>query len=69
MYFAFKWKHLDGSMIEFAPEGWYSDDPVKTEWLRTESGLSKAWPLIPITIRLWLQHHCELIEFRGVIPD
>ncbi|MBV8274387.1 MAG: hypothetical protein JO170_03875 [Verrucomicrobia bacterium] len=56
-------------MIEFAPEGWLSDDPTKAEWLQTESGLSKAWPLIPVTIRLWLQHHCELIEFRGVIPD
>jgi len=69
MYFAFKWKHRDGSMIEFAPEGWHSDDPAKTEWLQTESGLSKAWPLIPVTIRFWLQRHCELIEFTGVIPD
>ena len=56
-------------MIEFAPEGWYSDDPAKTEWLQTESGLSKAWPLIPVTIRFWLQRDCDLIEFRGVVPD
>jgi hypothetical protein len=56
-------------MIEFAPEGWHSDDSTKTEWLQTESGLSKAWPLIPVAIRLWLQNHCELIEFRGVVPD
>jgi hypothetical protein len=67
MYFAFKWKHRDGSMIEFAPEGWYSDDPAKVEWLLAEAGLSRAWPVIPLTIRHWLQRHCELLEFRGIV--
>jgi len=27
MNFAFKWKHLDGSMVELSETGWTSDDP------------------------------------------
>jgi hypothetical protein len=69
MYFAFKWKHQDGAMVEFAPEGWYSDDPAKTEWLNTESERSGCWPIVPPTIRFWLQHKCELLEFKGVVLD
>jgi len=56
-------------MVEFEPEGWYSDDPAKTAWLKTQSGLQSPWPLIPVAIRLWLQQECELIEFRGIVPD
>jgi hypothetical protein len=44
-------------------------DAVKMEWLRTESGLSNPWPVIPAAIRLWLQRQRELIEFRGIVPD
>jgi hypothetical protein len=69
MYFAFKWTHRDGSTVEFAPGGWHSDDPAKTNWLKTESGLLNSWPIIPIRIRLWLQQQCELTEFRGIVPD
>ena len=69
MCFAFKWKHQDGSVIEFAPEGWYSDDPEKTDWLKSESELSNTWPIIPARIRLWLQQQCELVEFRGIVPE
>jgi hypothetical protein len=69
MYFAFKWKHGDGTTVEFEPDGWCSDDPAKMQWLTTESGLSNPWPVIPAAIRLWLQQHCELIEFRVIVPD
>jgi hypothetical protein len=69
MYFAFKWKHRDGSIIEFGPAGWYSDDPVKTDWLRIESEQANVWPIIPVRIRLWLQQQCELLEFEGMVPE
>jgi hypothetical protein len=69
MYFAFKWKHQDGAMVEFAPEGWYSDDPTKTEWLNMESQRWGRGPIIPPTIRLWLQQKCELLEFTGIVLD
>jgi hypothetical protein len=69
MYFAFKWKHRDGATVGFEPDGWSSDDPAKTAWLNTHSGLSNPWPIIPATIRLWLQQQCELIEFRGIVPE
>ena len=69
MYFAFKWKHLDGATVDFEPAGWFCNDAVKMEWLRTESGLSNPWPVIPAAIRLWLQRQRELIEFRGIVPD
>ena len=45
MYFAFKWKHGDGATVEFEPDGWSSDDPAKTAWLKIESGLSNTWSL------------------------
>jgi hypothetical protein len=69
MYFAFKWKHRDGAMVEFEQDGWSSDDPAKTAWLKIESGFSNPWPIIPGAIRVWLQQECELIEFRGIVPE
>jgi hypothetical protein len=69
MYFAFKWKHEDGTTVKFEPAGWFSDDPAKMKWLTTESGLSNPWPIIPAAIRLWLRMQCELIEFTGIVPD
>jgi len=56
-------------MVEFAPDGWSSDDPAKTAWLKIGSGRSNPWPIIPAAIRLWLQQQCELIEFRGIVPE
>jgi hypothetical protein len=69
MYFAFKWKHRDGAMVEFEPGGWSSDDSAKTAWLTIESGFLSPWPIIPGAIRVWLQQQCELIEFRGIVPE
>jgi len=67
MHFAFKWKHRDGSTIEFCPGGWDSDDPAKARWLNQESELLSSWPVIPAEIRVWLQQNCELIEFRAIV--
>jgi hypothetical protein len=64
MNFSFKWKHQDGSMIEFSAVGWRSDDPGKAEWLTKMNQLSSSTPAIAPGIRLWLQEYCELIEFR-----
>ena len=67
MHFAFKWKHRDGSTIEFSPGGWHSDDPAKAGWLNRESELLSPWPVIPMQTRTWLQQNCELIEFSAIV--
>jgi hypothetical protein len=64
MNFAFKWEHRDGSIVEFSPAGWKSDDPEKADWLTKMNQLSSSSPVIGPGIRIWLQEHCELIEFR-----
>ena len=69
MYFAFRWKHQDGSLIGFGPEGWCSDDPAKNEWLKSQSESSRGWPIIPSRLRIWLQQQCELLEFSGIVPE
>jgi hypothetical protein len=69
MFFAFKWIHGDGSIIEFSPEGWHSGDRTKMDWLNEESAKFTGWPIIPSTVLDWLRGNCELIEFRGVTVD
>jgi hypothetical protein len=64
MNFRFKWKHRDGSIAEFSPAGWKSDDPGKAEWLTKMNQLSSSTPAIAPVIQLWLQQYCDLIEFR-----
>jgi hypothetical protein len=61
--FYLKWKHRDGSTIEFSPAGWSSNDPIKTDWLTKMSQLSSSAPSIPPVIRSWIQEECELIAF------
>ena len=61
--FYLKWKHRDGSTIEFSPAGWISDDPQKAFWLRTMDQLSGSVPSIPPVIRNWLRQECELVAF------
>jgi hypothetical protein len=65
MNFSFKWRHLDGSTVEFGPEGWKSDDPEKTGWLARMKEISSSVPAIPPNVLLWLQQECELISFSG----
>ena len=59
--FYLKWRHRDGSVIEFSPAGWNSDDPQKASWLRKMDQLSSSVPSIPPGIRNWLKQECELV--------
>ena len=56
--FCFKWRHRDGSTVEFKPTGWTSDDPLKADWLSKTNQLYSS-PGIPPGIRNWLQEECE----------
>jgi hypothetical protein len=67
MNFCFKWRHRDGSTVEFSPAGWASDDPLKADWLSRMHQLSSSGPAIPPVIRMWLQRECELINVSGPI--
>ena len=66
MNFALKWKHLDGSMVEFSETGWRSDDPEKAGWLTKMNDLSSAETEIAPGVRICLQQYGNLVEFRGV---
>ena len=59
--FYLKWRHRDGSIIEFSQAGWTSNDPIKADWLTKMSEPSSSAPSIPPVIRNWLQKECELI--------
>jgi hypothetical protein len=63
--FLFRWKHADGSIVEFSDQGWGSDDPEKNEWLNKMSQLSASYPVLSPAIRMWLRENCHLIEFSG----
>ena len=65
MNFLFKWKHEDGSLIQFSKEGWESDDEEKGKWLTEMSNLSSSSPTASPQIRAWLQAHCQLIGCSG----
>ena len=69
MNFTFKWKHRDGSIVEFSAVGWMSDDPAKANWLTKMNHLSSSPTAITPGIRIWLQQYCELIEFRDHRPE
>jgi hypothetical protein len=62
--FCFKWRHQDGSTVEFNPSGWASDDPLKADWLLKMNGLCSSRPTICPAVRFWLREYCELIDFR-----
>jgi hypothetical protein len=63
--FLFRWKHADGSIVEFSDQGWGSDDPEKNEWLNKMSQLSASYPILSPAVRMWLRENCHLIEFSG----
>jgi hypothetical protein len=63
--FCFKWRHRDGSTIEFSSNGWRSNDPEKADWLSKMDQLHGSNPAIPPAIRNWLKQECELIGVRG----
>jgi hypothetical protein len=68
MNFSFKWLHRDGSVIEFSPQGWSSDDPKKAGWLTRMNQLTSSDPVISPGVRLWLQGECELVAFNSTGP-
>jgi hypothetical protein len=65
--FCFKWRHRDGSTVEFNPNGWISDDPIIADWLSKMNQLHGSNSDIPTVIRNWLKEECELIDVRA--PD
>src|ERR1700756_3542798 len=62
--FRIKWRHQDGSTIEFSPRGWASDDPWKARWLFKMNDLCSSSPAICPVVRSWLREYCELIDFQ-----
>jgi len=64
MNLCFKWRHRDGSTVEFSPtKGWTSDDPAKTERLSKLNQTFNVTPVIPPSVLSWLQQECQLIDF------
>jgi hypothetical protein len=60
--FCFKWRHRDGSIVEFSANGWFSDDAIIADRLSKMNQLYSSAPGISPAIRNWLQEECELIE-------
>ena len=69
MNLAFKWRHRDGSIVEFDRTGWTSDDPQKADCLAKMNQLSSSRPAISPGVRVWLQEHCELLGFSGPVVE
>src|ERR1700751_3249280 len=65
MSFRFRWKHKDGSIVEFSEKGWTADDPEKDAWLNKMSAGCSPSPALTLGIRIWLRSNCELVESRG----
>jgi len=65
MTFLFRWKHVDGSIVEFSENGWTSDDGEKRDWLIKMSEFCSSSPVLAPAIRIWLQENCQLVEFIG----
>ena len=65
MSLVLKWRHEDGSVVQFSTVGWKSNDPAKTRWLNQMSNACSPTPTISIAIRIWLKQYCRPIELRG----
>ena len=66
MSFRFRWKHKDGSIVEFSEKGWRTDDPGKNAWLNKMSVRNGPSSVLTLGIKIWLQRNCQLVEFRGL---
>ena len=66
MNFQYRWKHKDGSIVEFSEKGWRADDPEKDAWLNQMSAGCSPSPVLTLAIKIWLQRNCELVESRGL---
>lgn len=62
MNFSFTWRHMDGSVVTFSPDGWTSSDPEKAAWLNAMSRLTSSEPVAPPLVRIWLAEECQLVE-------
>jgi len=60
--FLFIWRHKDGSIVTFSPEGWSSTDSEKATWLNAMNHLTSSVPSIAPYVRLWLEQECQLLE-------
>jgi hypothetical protein len=65
MSFIFRWKHKDGSIVEFCEKGWRAEDPENNAWLSKMSGRCGPSPVLTRTIKIWLQKNCKPVDFRG----
>ena len=63
MSFRFRWKHKDGSIVEFSEKGWRTDDPGRDEWLNRMSARYGPSPVLTRGIKIWLQRNCQPVEF------
>jgi hypothetical protein len=66
MSFRFRWRHNDGSIVEFSEKGWRTDDPEKDAWLNKMSVRNSPSPVFTLGIKIWLQKNCQLVESGGV---
>jgi hypothetical protein len=65
MSFQFRWKHKDGSIVEFSEKGWRADDPEKDAWLNEMSAGRSPSPVLTLAIKIWLQSNCELVQSKA----
>ena len=66
MDFWFRWRHIDGSIVTFSPDGWASSDPEKTAWLNSMNHLTSS----PHPLRLALENDSKMsanYSKRGVL--
>jgi len=66
MSFRYRWKHKDGSIVEFSEKGWRTEDPGKDAWLNEMSGRNSPSPVLTLGIKVWLQRNCRLLESSGL---
>jgi hypothetical protein len=66
MSFRFRWRHKDGSIVDFSEKGWRTDDPGKDAWLNKMSVRNSPSPVLTLGIKIWLQRNCQLVELRGL---
>jgi hypothetical protein len=66
MSFRFRWKHKDGSIVEFSEKGWRTDDPGRDAWLNRMSARYGPSPVLTRGIKIWLQRNCQPVEFNGL---
>jgi hypothetical protein len=65
MSFRFRWKHQDGSIVEFSEKGWRTDDPGRDAWLNRMSARYGPSPVLTRGIKIWLQRNCQPVEPSG----